>query len=266
MRFDNIWFIVLVVVAVIVLATIAVSVVMELRGRFKSYTQHAGTLNYFPRFCSKRAIFCYMATLFLVSIVFLHNAMPFQFMLFGIGAVVVFFVYSNRLSSSWWKFDPTRFVKKLFYTALWIRLVYVVLIYFYFIEMTGYPHAYHAGDELLYQEIAGNWYLYGFDTFLQQRKAHIALSDSGYCWWLGIEYRLMSDHVLPPRLIKCFIDAFSCVLMYNLAKRNFGEPAGRMAAIFYMLIPNAWYYCGVTLKETEMTFLTISALAISTLV
>ena len=30
-----------------------------------------------------------------------------------------------------------------------------------------------------------------------------------------------------------------------------------MAAVFYMLIPNAWYYCGITLKETEMTFLII---------
>jgi hypothetical protein len=24
-----------------------------------------------------------------------------------------------------------------------------------------------------------------------------------------------------------------------------------------MLVPNLWYYCGLTLKETEMTFLTI---------
>jgi hypothetical protein len=45
--------------------------------------------------------------------------------------------------------------------------------------------------------------------------------------------------------------------MYKLAKRNFGEDAVRITAIFCMLMPNMWYYCGVTLKETEMTFLTI---------
>jgi hypothetical protein len=45
--------------------------------------------------------------------------------------------------------------------------------------------------------------------------------------------------------------------MYHLAKRNFGESVGRMTAIFCMLMPNMWYYCGLTLKETEMTFLTI---------
>ena len=67
----------------------------------------------------------------------------------------------------------------------------------------------------------------------------------------------MGTHVLPPRLIKCLIDAFSCVLIYHLGRRNFGESTGRMAAIFYMLMPNMWYYCGVTLKETEMVFLTI---------
>ena len=67
----------------------------------------------------------------------------------------------------------------------------------------------------------------------------------------------MGTQVLPPRIIKCLIDAFSCVLMYNLAKRNFGESVGRMTAVFCMLMPNMWYYCGITLKETEMAFLTI---------
>ena len=63
--------------------------------------------------------------------------------------------------------------------------------------------------------------------------------------------------MLPARFLKCFIDGFSCILIYNLAKRNFGESVGRMAAIFCMLMPNMWYYCGVTLKETEMAFLAI---------
>ena len=59
------------------------------------------------------------------------------------------------------------------------------------------------------------------------------------------------------RLIKCFIDSFSCVLIYSLAKRNFGEQTARIAAVFYMLMPNTWYYCGITLKETEMNFIGI---------
>lgn len=257
MKSNSIWLILLLAVVAIIVVAFVASSISGLKREFKSYTQRAGTVNYFPRFCSKRAIICYIVTLLLVSAIFMNRVMPFQFMLFGIVGVLVFFVYSNRLTSSWWRLDQDRFVKKVFYTALWIRVVYVVFIYFYYIEMTGIPNAYHAGDELLYQEIAGNWYLYGFETFLNQIKAHIAFSDRGYCWWLGIEYRLLSDHVLPARLIKCVIGAYSCVLMYNLAKRNFGEATGRMTAIFYMLMPNAWYYCGVTLKEIEMAFLTI---------
>ena len=72
---------------------------------------------------------------------------------------------------------------------------------------------------------------------------------------LGFEYLLLGTNVLSARIIKCFISAFSCVLMYNLAKRNFGEEVGRMTGIFCMLMPNMWLYCGVTLKETEMAFL-----------
>ncbi len=215
-------------------------------------------LNYFPKFFSTRAIICYVVTLALVSVAFLNHAMPFQFMLFGLVPVCLFFVYGNRLTMDWRKFSERSFTKKLFLTALIIRVVYVVFAYFYFLEMTGKPHAYHPGDELLYTYIGTLWRDYGIaETARLMKEYRIVFSDSGYCWWLGFENLLLGTHVLPPRIVKCFIDALSCVLMYNLAKRNFGEDVGRMTAIFCMLMPNMWYYCGVTLKETEMTFLTI---------
>lgn len=215
-------------------------------------------LNYFPKYFSTRAIICYLVTLALVSEAFLNHAMPFQFMLFGLIPVLVFFVYGNRLTMDWRKFSERSFTKKLFLTALIIRVVYVVFVYFYYLEMTGKPHAYHPGDELLYTYIGTLWRDYGVaETARLMKEYRIVFSDSGYCWWLGFENLLLGTHVLPPRIVKCFIDALSCVLMYNLAKRNFGEDVGRMTAIFCMLMPNMWYYCGVTLKETEMTFLTI---------
>ena len=215
-------------------------------------------LNYFPKFFSTRAIICYLVTLALVSIIFFNHAMPFQFMLFGLVPVCLFFVYGNRLTMDWQRFSQRSFTKKLFLTALVIRLVYTVLIYFYYIEMTGMPHAYHPGDEKLYTYIGTLWKDYGMkETVNLMKEYRIAFSDSGYCWWLSFEGLLFGKSVMLPRLVKCFIDAFSCVLIYNLAKRSFGEEVGRMAAVFCMLMPNMWYYCGVTLKETEMTFLTI---------
>lgn len=213
-------------------------------------------LPFFPKFCSSKAMICYAVTLGLVSAVFFKYAMPFQFMLFGLVAVVMFFKYSNKLTVGWQKFHPSRFAKKLFTTALVIRLLYVVFIYFYYIAMTGEPHMYHPGDSLWYQFMATRWREEGYEEF-EYWLSGTGLDDRGYIWWLAIEYCVLGTGVLPPRLIKCLIDAFSCVLIYSLAERNFGERTARIAAIFYMLMPNTWYYCGITLKETEMAFLTI---------
>lgn len=215
-------------------------------------------LNYFPKYFSTRAVVCYLVTLALASVVFFNHALPFQFMLFGFVPVLVFFTYGSRLSMDWQKYPIKSFTKKLFLTALIIRIVYVLFIYLYYIEATGQPHMYYPGDEMLYEEVSALWREIGMtETARIMKEYKIVFSDSGYCWWLSFERLLMGTQVLPPRIIKCLIDAFSCVLMYNLAKRNFGEAVGRMTAVFCMLMPNMWYYCGVTLKETEMVFLTI---------
>lgn len=214
-------------------------------------------LTYFPKYFSSRAIICYVITLLIVSVAFMKYAMPYQFMLFGIVPILVFFPFANRLTMNWQRFSPKVFVKKLFVTAFLIRLFYVIFIYNYYIAVTGLPHMFHPGDELMYRNMSLLWLQQGFDEFRAQMKQFMAFSDSGYCWWLAIEHLVFGAHVLPPRILKCFIDAFSCVLMYRVAKRSFGEPVGRMAAVFYLLMPNMWYYCGVTLKECEMTFLVV---------
>lgn len=213
-------------------------------------------LPFFPKFCSSKAIICYVVTLTLTSALFFRHVMPFQFMLFGLVSVIVFFNYSNKFTVGWQKFDPSRFAKKLFTTALEIRLVYVIFIYFYYIGMTGQPNMFHPGDTLWYQFMASRWREEGLDAFSEWMSG-VQFDDIGYNWWLGFENYLFGTHVLPARLIKCIIDSFSCLLIYSLAKRNFGERTARMAGVFYMLMPSTWYYCGITLKETEMAFLTI---------
>ena len=213
-------------------------------------------LTYFPKYFTSRAIYCYLITLALVSLVFMRYALPFQFILFGLAAVLVFFLFSNRLSMEWQRLSTRSFTKKVFVTALIVRIAYVVFIYFYYIAMTGVPHAFHQADEAAYQALGEIWKSYGFER-MKFEMGWMPLSDSGYPWWLGFEYLLLGTNVLPARMVKCIMDAFSCLLIYNLGKRNFGENVGRMAAIFCMLMPNMWFYCGVTLKETEMAFLVL---------
>lgn len=214
-------------------------------------------LTYFPKQIAKRSIIAYLIVLLLVNVLFLSRALPFHIIIFGFLEIVLFFGFSVKLSIDWQKVTIAVFSKRLFFTALIVRLLYVFLIYFYYIEMTGEPHAYSAHDEYFYTHMGALWFTQGIDDFLYELNEYVELSDSGYCWWLAIENLVLGTNVLWPRLIKCFIDALTCVLIYNLASRNFGETTGRMAAIFCMLMPNFWYYCGVTLKETEMVFLTV---------
>ena len=213
-------------------------------------------LTYFPKYFSSRAILCYVITLILVSAMFMSCVMPFQFMLFGIVAVIVFFVYSNKLSMQWHRYSPKLFKKKLFLTALIIRLIYVIFIYYYYINMTGRPFMFHTADEFGYHFVASLIRDDGWETYKTYVNAY-SLSDRGYFYWLGLIYAIFGNNVLAGRIVKCFLDSCACLLMYNLAKRNFGEYTGRMAAIFYLLMPNMWYYCGITLKEAEMAFLVI---------
>lgn len=215
-------------------------------------------LTFFPRFFSTRAIICYVVTLVLVSAMFISHALPFGYMLFGIVPVVIFFTYASQLTKNWSRFSEGTFVKKLFITALIIRVICVFFLYYYFLmENNGSPFKYGLGDDIFYHYMSKFWRELGFAENTRIIRETFDFSDRGYPWWLSFESLLFGDSVLPHRLIKCFIDSFSCVLIYQLAKRNFGESTGRIAAIFCMLIPNMWYYCGMTLKETEMTFMTI---------
>ena len=214
-------------------------------------------LTYFPNYFSRRAIICYVVTLALVSAIFINHVLPFKFVMFGFIAVTVFFTYVSKLTMRWGQCSELVFPKRLFVVALIIRVAYVIFIYNFYISETGFPHAYHKGDEMLYQDIAATWYEKGYEEFHYYLNYYMERSDSGYCWWLALLYLPFGPHVLVGRIVKCFVDAFTCILLYNLGKRNFGESTGRMAAIFYMLMPNAWFYCGVTLKEIEMSFLVI---------
>lgn len=255
-------FVIAIVILFILLTAVAMASIFGHRGKLRRnivttlYPDDC-PINYFPKFVASRSIMCYVVTLMIVSALFFTHVLPFQFMLFGFVAVVVFFEYSNRFTMRWKEYAPQIFTKKLFLTALLIRVAYMTFIYFYYIQMTGSPNAYYAGDEFFYESMAVGLCQDGFDMFVSDLLEDVALSDSGYCWWLGIEYQVLGMNLYMVRLVKCLMDTFSCLLIYNLAERNFGESTARIAAVFYMLMPNMWYYCGVSLKECEMAFLTL---------
>ena len=86
------------------------------------------------------------------------------------------------------------------------------------------------------------------------------ISDIGYPLYLTLLYRIFGEHILLPRIFKAFISAYTCVLVYKLGQRTFGEATGRLAGIMMVLMPNLIIYCGYHLKETEMLFLEVAFL------
>lgn len=253
-------FVLLIAIIFNVLTVMVITGLLEYKGQVKKalgavFPDITYKVNYFPRYFSTRAITCYVVTLIVVSAIFLDQSLPLQFVAFGFFSVLLFFHFATKLTMGWRRYSHQQFTSKLFITALLIRVTYVLFIYFYYNEMTGGPFAYHAGDELFYHQFASVWRNNGLGNFVEQLGEYVMLSDTGYCWLLGLEYRIFGCNVLPARFLKCLIDASICMLIYNLAERSFGEVVGRIAAIFYMLLPNTWYYCGITLKETEMVFL-----------
>ena len=204
-----------------------------------------------------------MTVLILVNLVFFSHFMSLTWWLFGIVAVVVFFKGGQNLARKWEKLPEKQFVKKLFQTALIIRIIVVVFLYYFYLLMNGTPYEFWAGDVGFYHSIAefgaqciwdGKYDL--TNQFLTQDNT-IAFSDMGYPVWLSMVYAVTAKSILISRIIKAVFSAWMVVLVYKIANRNFGQEVGRLAAIFVLLMPNFLYYAASTLKENEMVFLTV---------
>lgn len=218
-------------------------------------------LSYFPKYCTDKAMYVYFALLVCVPVIFGYP-MEWYFWIFGIVEVVGFFYFAHQLPIAWQNYSSKVFTKKLFTIALIIRVIYVVFSYWFYNEMTGISFEFHPADVMFYNEMGeyghkllsnGEWNL--LEKF--EAYAKIELSDSGYPIYLTFIYCIFDDSIFFTRILKAVWSAWTCILVYKLSSRNFGESVGRMAAIFCMLMPNFIFYCGIHLKETEMVFLIV---------
>ena len=180
-------------------------------------------------------------------------------MIIGIVWVLLFFLLSTQFSKKWLGFEEKKYVRKLFLTALVLRLIWVVFSYFFYTIKTGIPFEFGSSDALAYHD-AAVWYReIGWSATIDFLFAQ-SYSDAGYPIYLTALYSITGPNIFVTRIVKAFLSAWTCVLIYKLAKRNLGEEAGRMAGIFCALSPNLVIYCGMHLKETEMIFLAIASL------
>ena len=216
---------------------------------------------YFPKTISSKGLTFYIVSLAVVSIAFFSHAMSFMWMLLGILEVTVFFTLSSRYSKEWQSRSVNDYVRSLFWMAVLLRFVWVVFSYFFYQAQTGQPFEYGAADSLGYhgdsEWLAGEDWSVMWNYLYKSRGGY---SDSGYMTYLTIVYKIFGPNIFLARVLKCFISAFTCILLYRLASRCINEQVGRMVGVFAMLMPNFIIYCGLHLKETEMLFLIVAFL------
>lgn len=215
-------------------------------------------LSYFPRFFANRAITIYLILLLLIPIAFGYP-MHWYWWLFGIVEVCGFFYFSSLLSKAWQPLNGKRLEEKLFKSSFWLRAVYVLISYILYQGLTGAPFEFGVGDASWYDSMGrlGADIIWGKDIILSAFFDGPDATDLGYPVWLSIVYALTGKSIFLARIVKAVISAYTVVLMYRLARRNFGDDVGRLSAILCMLMPNLIYYCGMHLKETEMLFLAV---------
>ncbi len=111
-------------------------------------------ISFFPKQISERAIPVYLISLVVVSVVFFSHAMGFGFIALGCICVIGFFTMVVLCSKNWRSIPEKRFLENVFYTALALRVVWVVVSYFIDNAVTGQPFEFGAADSLAYHEDA----------------------------------------------------------------------------------------------------------------
>ena len=207
----------------------------------------------------------YLAALLTVSLAFRSYALQLKWVLWGIGEVLFFFVLTSIFYPRWKKDEPKKFWHKVFWIALAIRMVYAVVMCYYYYWETGIGFEYEAGDSIWYHQEATHLSRavregYVSYVFKYLNAYTMGWSDQGYLLWLTLIYSIFGRSWLVPRLFKVLMSAYLCITVWKLGSRTFGERTGRLAAVMCVFMPILIQICGLHTKEAEMIFLSILAL------
>jgi 4-amino-4-deoxy-L-arabinose transferase-like glycosyltransferase len=194
-----------------------------------------------------------------ITLLAFQYSLPIQWMFTASFTVFLFFLYGNKLTRKWAITSSASFKKNIFYSALAIRILWVVGSYFLYQSMTGQPFEFEAADSIGYHNeavwmrgvIANGNYEFFLGYYMNR------LSDMGYPAYLTFIYTIFGDSIIIARFIKALLGAVTVLFIYKIASRNFGEATGRVAGVLAMLYPNLIYYAGLHTKETEMVFLLV---------
>ena len=217
---------------------------------------------FFPTQVSYRAIITYLVALGFVSLYFWNYAMGMMYVILGIAWVIGFFLLTSQWSRNWSQISRKQYLAYCFSVAFVLRIVWVIVSYYYYKRWTGLPFEFDAADSIGYHEealwLASEDWSVAWNYYFGPEATGI--SDVGYPLYLTVLYKIFGPIIIIPRIAKALLSTFTCYLLYQLSSRTFGEETGRMAGIMCALMPNLVIYCGYHLKETEMLFLEVAFL------
>lgn len=217
---------------------------------------------FFPKQVAYRAVTVYLVALIIISLLYFDYRMSTRYVILGLTFVVGFFILTYYLTHIWRKKKENDYVTGLFAVALFLRIVWVVYFYYSCLHLTGSPFEPGAADSIGYhgeaEWLAGEDWDVAMDYYFG--PGSFGISDVGYPLYLTVLYKFFGVNVFFPRVIKAILSAITCILVFRISSRTFGDEAGRMAGIMAALMPNLIIYCGYHLKETEMLFLIVAFL------
>lgn len=218
-------------------------------------------ITYFPKTISDKGILTYVICILLVSLTFISHAMPIGWIVLGVLEVSLFFGLTSRFSKEWQLMPSKEFAFRVFWTALSLRVIWVLFSYYFYKIKTGIPFEFGAADAIGYHQeaawLASEKWAVVWDYLFLSRNGY---SDSGYALYLTVLYKLVGPNILIARFLKTIYSSFTCVLLYRLSSRVINERVGRMSGLFAMLMPNLIVYCGLHVKETEMLLIIVAFL------
>ena len=191
--------------------------------------------------------------------------MSIEWLCTGIVSVVCFFYFSQTLPQKWAKLSTKKFEKKLFWYIVLFRFLWLFIFYAYTMLVWNTPWEQPIGASL----DSPGYFNWGNDVVNYIKRGEIIkmfsdaltllgqFDDLGYPICIGLVRLIFGDSIIASRFINPFFDAWAAILMYRLATRNFGENAGRLSAVFMMLMPMFFYYSGITMKESTMVMLCV---------
>ena len=197
---------------------------------------------------------------FVICTIAFGYPMPWDYACYSIGSLLLFFLGARYMLKRWKDTKERRFARNLFMWSLYIRLLWVVICYAFFNEYT-YGKIDGYGDDngwyLEFSKVMAQWLRGDITTSFAVLTQDFAMDDLGYPTWLAILYVLFFDSsdIFVPLIFKAFFSAYSCLCVYRIALRHFGEGTARLAGVFMCFNPYMLIWCSSLLKETEMVFL-----------